>query len=122
MSKIILVREKLTPEVLAAFLGDPFEELIKYVVDVERGIIAVGGELHADAEALLIEDGSELENLWGANFYPNRPPSGRIEYTSLINIRPSRGNPGMEVADPALRDRIRVITERLLMDTDEHLP
>lgn len=121
MSKIILVKEKVPPDLLATFLGDPFEEVIKYVVDVERGIIALGGELHADAEAILIEDGSSPHTLWGANLYPKLPAERRIEYTSLINIRPSQGNPGMEVRDAALRARIREITESLLMSADERL-
>lgn len=116
-----MVRAKVPLEVLKTFLGHPFEEVIKYVVDVERGVIALGGELHADAESVLIEDGSSSSALWGANLYPKLPPGRRIEYTSLINIRPSQGNPGMEVRDPALRARIREMTERLLMSADEHL-
>lgn len=121
MNEIILVTAKVPLEVLRRFLGNPFEEVIKYVVDVKRGVIALGGELHADAESILIEDGSLPSALWGANLYPMLPPDRRIECTSLINIRPSQGNPSMEVRDPAVRARIREITERLLMSPDEHL-
>lgn len=121
MNGIILVAAKVPLDVLRGFLGNPFEEIIKYVVDVERGVIALGGELHADAESILIEDGSSPSALWGANLYPMLPPERRIEYTSLINIRPSQGNPSMEVRDPAVRARIREITESLLMSPDEHL-
>jgi hypothetical protein len=39
---------------------------------------------------------------------------GCIEYTSLINIRPSQGNRGMEVTDPAIREQIREITLALI--------
>jgi hypothetical protein len=122
MARILIVTEKVSPEVVASFMGDPFEEVVKYVVDVERGIIALGGELHADAEAVLIENGSSPTALWGANLYPRLPPERRIDYTALINIRPAQGNPGLEVRDPALRARIRELTEKLLLGPDERLP
>jgi hypothetical protein len=91
-----------------------FEDMVKYVVDVERGIAAVGGELHADAEALLLEDGSAQEHLWGANYYPGRGPDACIEFTSLINVRPSRDNPAMEIQSEETRGRVREITFALL--------
>jgi hypothetical protein len=47
-----------------------FGDMVKLVVDIKRQVVAVGGELHADAEALLLEDGSEQDDLWGANYYP----------------------------------------------------
>ena len=93
-----------------------FGDMIKFVVDVERGVIAIGGELHADAEQLLLEAGSRRGDLWGANYYPGRGRDGCIEFTSLINIRPSQGNLGMEVQDPALRERIRALTGALVGD------
>jgi hypothetical protein len=91
-----------------------FEDMVKYVVDVERGVAAVGGELHADAEALLLEDGSRQQDLWGANYYPGRGPDACIEYTSLINLRPAQGNRSMEVEDSEVRERVREATFRLI--------
>ena len=91
-----------------------FEDMVKYVADVERGIIAIGGEMHSDAEALLLEAGSQQADLWGANYYPGRGREGCIEYTSLINIRPAAGNRGMELLDPALRARLQEITFALV--------
>jgi len=44
--------------------------MIKFVVDVEREIIVFGGELHSDAEEILVENGSDNRNLWGGNLYP----------------------------------------------------
>src|SRR3989449_11634574 len=49
-----------------------FGDMVKYVVDVERGVVAVGGELHVDAEQVLLEQGSRQADLWGANYYPGR--------------------------------------------------
>src|SRR5438094_2443041 len=91
-----------------------FGDMVKYVVDVERGVVAVGGELHADAEQVLLEQGSHQADLWGANYYPGRGREGCIEFTSLINIRPARGNRGMEVEDPAVKERIRALTFTLI--------
>ena len=91
-----------------------FEEMVKYVVDLERKVVAVGGELHADAEAMLLEDGSRQEDLWGANYYPGRDPEQCIEYTSLINIRPAQGNRSMVLEDEHLRTRVQAITFQLI--------
>lgn len=102
------------PHELARFVGHHFSDMVKYVVDIQREVIAIGGELHADAEQVLLDDGSRQADLWGANYYPGRRPDGCIEYTSLINIRPALGNPSMLVADQAIRDRIRAITYALI--------
>ena len=88
--------------------------MVKYVVDVERGVIALGGEMHSDAELVLIEAGSRQQDLWGANYYPGVGQDGCIEFTSLINIRPARENPGMELLDEGLRARIRTLTFALI--------
>ena len=87
-----------------------FGDMIKYVVDIERGVVAIGGELHADADQVLLERGSRQGDLWGANYYPGRGPDDCIEYTSLINIRPSSGNRRMEIEDQAIRERVRALT------------
>jgi|SRR5687768_4166536 len=106
---ILLVSDRIDPRELARLVALYFEDMVKYVVDVRRGIAAVGGELHADAEALLLESGSEQQDLWGANYYPGRGEEC-IEYTSLINIRPAQGNRSMEVEDPEIRERIQELT------------
>ena len=111
---ILLLTEPIATDTLRTLVARFFEDMVKYVVDVERGIAAVGGELHADAEALLLEDGSSQEHLWGANYYPGRGPDGCIEYTSLINIRPSQGNPSMVILDEGVQARMRDITFLLI--------
>lgn len=111
---IVVLTERIAPEALKELVARFFEDMVKYVVDVERGVAAVGGELHADAEAVLLEDGSRHEHLWGANYYPGRGPDGCIEFTSLINIRPSQGNPSMEIQSEEARTRVREITFALL--------
>jgi hypothetical protein len=120
-AEIVLVRERLPPQELARLVERFFGDMVKYVVDLERGVAAVGGDLHADAEALLLEDGSRQEDLWGANYWPGRGREGCVEFTSLINIRPAQDNPGMEVVDERRRERIRALTLELL-GSGEPLP
>ena len=112
-AEILVLEARLARAELARLAG-LFGDMVKYVVDVERGVLAIGGELHADAEHVLLERGSRAADLWGANYYPGRGREDCIEYTSLINIRPARGNPGMEVADAAVRERIRALTRALV--------
>jgi len=83
-----------------------FGNLVKAVVDVERKIMALDGELHADEEALLLENGSRQENLWGINLYPELQGLDRIEFDSVINLRPSQGNRSRGVDDPVIREKI----------------
>ena len=111
---VVFVDRPIGRDVLRALVERHFEDMVKYVVDVERGVAAVGGELHADEEALLLEHGSRQEHLWGANYYPGRGPEACIEYTSLINIRPAAGNRSMVVEDESRRARIREITFSLI--------
>lgn len=88
--------------------------MVKLVVDVRRRLVAVGGELHADAEALLIEQGSRQADLWGANYYPGVGVERCVEYTALINIRPSQGNRSMKIEDPAVRETMRAIVHEIV--------
>ena len=105
---------RIDPDELRRLVDLFFEDMVKYVVDVERGVAAVGGEMHADAEQALLEDGSRQPDLWGANYYPGRGREECIEYTSLINIRPAQGNRSMEIQDPAVRERVRELTWALI--------
>jgi len=111
---IVVAERPLDPAELRRLVAAHFEDMVKYVVDVERGIAAVGGELHADEEALLLEHGSRQEDLWGANYYPGKGPEECIEYTSLINIRPAQGNRSMLVEDEAVRAKVRSVTHALI--------
>ena len=111
---IVVIADRIASAQLAELVDRFFTDMVKYVVDIERGIAAVGGELHADAEQLLLEDGSCQEDLWGANYYPDRGPVECIEFTSLINIRPSQDNRSMEIEDDEVRDRVRELTHQLI--------
>ncbi len=118
---IVIVDRRIEPADLRRLVVLYFKDMVKLVVDVRRGVVAVGGELHADAEQLLLEQGSAQADLWGANYYPGRGPEGCIEYTALINIRPSQNNRGMEVQDSETRRTIREITYSLIGRGEEIL-
>jgi len=111
---ISIVRKKITNKALRKFIGNPFTEMVRCVVDIEQNIVALGGELHVDAEQLLLEEGSCQEDLWGANIYPDAPPSDRIDYTALMNIRPSQDNRTMEIQDKTIRDRMKAVIKKLI--------
>ena len=94
--------------------------MVKFVVDTRRQVMAVGGELHADGERLLLDDGSAQDDLWGGNYYPGRGPADCVQFTALMNIRPARGNPSMEIESPTIRDAVRDLAS-LLLGTGEAL-
>ncbi len=107
---IHLLREPATPEQVAQMLAD-LDAFIKVVVDIQQGVMAGGGEMHADGEQLLLEQGSQQEDLWGANYYPE---TREIRFEALINIRPRQGNRGMTLQDRELRSRMEAVIRRLL--------
>ncbi|MDT8369498.1 MAG: DUF5674 family protein [Longimicrobiales bacterium] len=111
---ILLLDRPITSEELSALVERFFEDMVKYVADLQREVIAIGGDLHADAEAVLLERGSRQRDLWGANYYPGRGPDACIEFTSLINIRPAQDNPSMELEREELRHTLRELTFRLV--------
>lgn len=94
---------------LASIAEAQFGDMVKAVVDVRRRVMAVGGELHSDEEAALIDDGSAQGDLWGINLYPLERGEAWLEFDSMINVRPSQGNRSRSVEDRALRDLIRLI-------------
>ena len=86
--------------------ANTFGDLVKAVVDIDRGVLAVDAELHSDLEALLLQDGSQQKNIWGINLYPEIEGDGFIEFDSLINMRPSQGNRSRGVENRELCKKI----------------
>jgi hypothetical protein len=110
-----IVRKAIALSTLEEMAESMFGNLVKAVVDVERGIIAVAGEMHADEEALLLDDGSPQRGLWGVNLYPAEFHTPRfIEFDSVINIRPRQGNRTRSVDDAAVRAAVTSIVDRLV--------
>lgn len=114
--EILIIKNPITKTELERLAKNNYGNMIKGVVDVEKDIIALGGELHADSEAVLLQQGSVQENLWGFNIYTDQPKNKKIEYTSFINIRPSQNNNSLEVQDKILKNKIKNIINRLVGD------
>lgn len=106
---ILVLEGPATPEQLEAMLEDP-GTFIKVAVDVQRGILAGGGPLHADCEAALLEGGSRQEDIWGADWVPS---IREIRYESFINVRPRQGNASMKVLRPETREEIATVIGRV---------
>ena len=111
---IQIVRAAVTRDELRRVAEQQFGDFVKVVVDLQRGVMAIGGELHADEEAVLLQDGARQADLWGINLYPDRPTEERIEFDSMINLRPSRGNRSRLVEDSAVRRQIQDLVGRLV--------
>jgi hypothetical protein len=87
-----------------------FGDLVKAVIDVDLKRIAINAELHSDLEALMLENGSKQNSLWGINYYPDLEGDDFIEFDSMINMRPSQGNTSRGVDSEAIRNIIIKIT------------
>jgi hypothetical protein len=107
---IHLLKEKATSSQIQEML-ERYESMIKIVVDIRRRFLSGGGEMHADCESVLLEDGSEQDDLWGANWYPGEQ---RNEFESLINIRPRLGNRNILIQDETLRRQVEAVTKEIL--------
>ncbi len=111
--KIIL--DKITFREIQELAANFFGDMVKGVVDIDREVIAVDAELHADLEACLLEDGSVQHSLWGVNFYPGLSGEDFVEFDSLINIRPAHGNRSRIVEDERIQKRILEIVNKRIV-------
>ncbi len=111
---MVVIDAPISKTELKAMAADMFGNLVKAVVDVDRRLMALDGELYADEEALLLENGSQQDDLWGINLYPEIEGLDWIEFDSVINIRPSQNNRTRGVDDAAIRDHIIEIVSSLV--------
>jgi len=109
-----IVSSQISRTDLAVWSEDQFGDWIKGVVDVSRAIMAVGGDLHADDAALLLADGSRLQDLRGISLNSTDEGPDWIEFDSMINIRPRDGNRSRSVDDKETRARIRNVVDALV--------
>lgn len=61
-------------------------DFIKFVIDLEKEVIAVGKEMHRDLEIELYDNGSSETCMYGGNLYWN----GQIDWQSHSNMKRNR--------------------------------
>ncbi|MEA3493415.1 MAG: DUF5674 family protein [Candidatus Margulisiibacteriota bacterium] len=109
-----IVSNPITLQEIKQMAKSKFGNFVKAVVDIERSLIVLDAELHADEEALLIENGSKSHDLWGINLYPDLPFEDFIEYDSMINLKPSENNRSRGVESPEIREKITQIVRKFI--------
>lgn len=107
------VRSRATQQQTTEML-EALETYIKLAVDIRRGILAGGGIMHADCEAVRLEDGSQQEDVWGAD---RDPAAQQVTFEALINIRPRQDNPSMEILAENTREAVAKVAMKLLGET-----
>ncbi len=112
--RIEIITEPITRAEAMEIAKEIYGTVVKGVADIERGIIALGGKWHMDANSKIMESGSNQQSVWGFNLYPDKEGEERIEYYALVNIRPAQGNRDMYIKDAMTREKIRSIVDRLI--------
>lgn len=107
---IHIIHDRATKQQVGEMM-EMLETYVKLAVDIECGILAGGGAMHADCEFVLLEDGSQQEFIWGADW---NPATQEVTFEALINIRPRQNNRSLELQDPTLRAQVEKITRNLL--------
>ncbi len=111
-----LVKTKITNDELKQMSTKMFDGLLKAVVDIEKEVMVVDAEMHADQEEFLLTEGSMQSNLWGINFYPAEVGNENwLEFDSMINLRPSQNNRTRGIDDEKIRLKVRAIVEKLVI-------
>jgi hypothetical protein len=114
---IKIIKTPIKKSELLEMANEEFGDIVKAVVDVRQEIMVIGGELHADEEVLLSDqEESKREDTWGINLYPKKSGNDWIEFDSMVNIKPHFGNRSRDVESAAIRERIREIVKKLVVD------
>lgn len=110
-----IVKDKISRAELRVLAHEQYGDIIKAVVDLEQGIMGVGGELHVDIQSLLIEkESSRGDTTWGINLYLDKSGDDFIEFDSMVNLKPLLGNRTRGVEDTAIQEQIRAIVAKLV--------
>lgn len=113
--EIKIIDKQINIEELRQIAKEGFGDFVKGVCDIEKEVLAMGGELHSDCYEALIENGSHGGDIWGFNIFPDLPKERCLEFTSLINIRPNLGNRSMEIQSEEIRQKIAQIIEKIVI-------
>ena len=113
--EIKIIKDAISKDELKKIAEIRFGDMVKAVVDIKKEIIAIGGDLHADEERILLEEGSEQENLWGVNLRMDKSEEEFVEFDSMINVRPSQNNKSRGVESMKIQRKIRGIIGKLIL-------
>lgn len=112
--QLVDLDNKISKTELAEVAQNLFGDMVKAVVDLNKQVMVIDAELHADQETWLLEHGSNQENLWGINLYPELEMPDFLEFDSMINLRPSSGNKSRGVDDPKVQQEIITLVNQLV--------
>ena len=113
---MLILNNPISRAELKEYAANTFGDMIKCVADVDKGLLAIDADLHADLERMLLENGSGQASLWGFNLYPDEMGEDFIEFDSLINIRSWQGNPSRDVMDQEVREKIVKIVGKFITE------
>lgn len=91
-------------------LQKQYGDYVKVTVDIEKAILVVGCDLHADGEDLLLKKGSIQDDIWGGGIDLR---SKLIDSTAVLNLRPRFDNNSMEILDPTRRSKFIMVVKRM---------
>lgn len=114
MTGIRVINQPMSRAELKQIAAQGFGDMVKAAVDIQKRIMAIGGELHSDEEKVLLEQGSHQADVWGINLYPDQSHEAWIEFDAMINIRPQQGNRSRSIADATIQKQISAIVEQLV--------
>jgi len=111
-----IIEDKITISELKGMSENMFDNLVKAVVDIEKGIMVVDAPMHVDQETELLQSGSKQQDLWGINLRPQfYGKDDFIEFDSMINLRPGQNNRSRSVENPKTRERVIKIVDKLVV-------
>jgi len=113
--KVQIIKEPISRAGLGQIAKEGFGDMVKVAIDIEKGIMAIGGELHMDElESLLEKENSLHQNIWGVNLYPEKSGNDFVEFDSMINLKPAFGNRTRGVGDAEIQKKIIEIISNLI--------
>ena len=117
MSELYIIEQPISRNELKGIALERYGDLVKGAVDIEKGIMVLGGELHIDEALKLVEQfQSKGKDIWGINLYPEKTGDDMIEFDSMINLKPAFGNRTRGVADSGVRAKIEEIIKKLIAE------
>ncbi|MDD5750445.1 MAG: DUF5674 family protein [Candidatus Pacebacteria bacterium] len=111
---VYIIDKRISCEDLAKIAKETFDQVVKGAADIEEGRIAIGAEWHSECQEALVEQGSDGRNVWGFNIHLGQLKENRLEFFSLINIKPSLGIRDMEIKDENIKQAIKAIVDKFI--------